>query len=79
MAPKEPLQIFQTNNPTRWQRFKWGGRFILFLMLMAVAVVTIAIKNLYLPDLPQVRGQVMKEVLQSDKPTTELAKELPGF
>jgi peptidoglycan-N-acetylglucosamine deacetylase len=79
MAPKEPQQIFQTNNPTRWQRFKWGGRFILFLMVMAIAVVTIALKNLYMPSLPQVRGQVMKEVLQSDKPTTELAKNYQGF
>ncbi|OYY24302.1 MAG: glycosyl transferase family 2, partial [Sphingobacteriia bacterium 35-40-8] len=79
MAPKEPVQIFQTNNPTRWQRFKWGGRVLLFLMALAIAVVTIALKNMYLPDLPQVRGQVMKEVLQSDKPTTELAKNYQGF
>ena len=52
---------------------------MLFLLVMAIAVVTIALKNLYMPDLPQVRGQVMKEVLQSDKPTSELAKKYQGF
>jgi len=67
-------QVFQTNNPSRWQRFKWGGRFLLFVLILVIALFAIAIKNMYLPDLPTMQGQAMKQVLQQEKPTSQLAK-----
>jgi peptidoglycan-N-acetylglucosamine deacetylase len=79
MVKKDSIQVFQTNNPTRWQRFKWGGRVLLFLLILVVAVIAVAFKNMYLPNLPMMQGQAMKEVLQSDKPTSQLAKKYQGF
>lgn len=79
MDNKHSAQIFQTNNPSRWQRFKWGGRIILFILILIVATITIAIKNMYLPNLPMMQGQAMKEVLQEEKSTSKLAKKYQGF
>lgn len=72
-------QIFQTNNPSRWQRVKWGGRILLFLLILVIAVITIAIKTMYLPNLPMIQGQAMKEVLQAEKSSSQLAKRYQGF
>lgn len=72
-------QVFQTNNPSRWQRFKWGGRILLFILILVVAIISIAIKNMYLPNLPMMQGQAMKEVLQEEKSTSKLAKKYQGF
>lgn len=60
-------QIFQTNKPTRWQRFKWGSRFILFLFLLAFAIVVIAVKTLYKPDIT-IASQVGKKVFTDSLP-----------
>ncbi len=79
MAKKDFIQVFHTNNPTRWQRFKWGSRVLVFLFVIAIAVVAIAFKNMYLPNLPMMQGQVMKEVLQSERPNSQLAKKYQGF
>lgn len=74
-------QIFQTSNPSRWQRVKWTGRIILFLLLLAGIVVYFAIRNVYTPSLPRL-GQVMKTALQGDKPIyveSPLSKKYKGF
>ncbi|MFC4233007.1 polysaccharide deacetylase family protein [Parasediminibacterium paludis] len=60
-------QIFQTNNPTRWQRFKWAGRIILVLALVALAAVLIALFNASLPDIP-LEGRAIKKVLTEKIP-----------
>jgi len=79
MEHKHSEQIFQTSNPSRWQRFKWGGRLLLFVLILIVAIITIAIKTMFLPNLPMMQGQVMKEVLQAEKPSSPLAKKYQGF
>jgi cellulose synthase/poly-beta-1,6-N-acetylglucosamine synthase-like glycosyltransferase/spore germination protein YaaH/peptidoglycan/xylan/chitin deacetylase (PgdA/CDA1 family) len=66
MAQNNP-QIFQTNNPTRWQRFKWAGRIVLVLALVAFAAVVIALVNASLPDIP-LEGRAIKKVLTEKTP-----------
>lgn len=66
MAQHNP-QIFQTNNPTRWQRFKWAGRIVLVLALVAFAAVIIALVNASLPDIP-LEGRAIKKVLSEKVP-----------
>lgn len=69
-------QIFQTSNPSRWQRVKWGSRLLFFLL--AIAIVTIVAGYNYskttTPKLPVFQDEIRKKVLQSDKPTAPLAK-----
>lgn len=77
-------QIFQTSNPSRWQRFKWGGRIILFLLLVCGVVVFFALRNVYMPSVPQLKDQndLLKNVLlDNNAPYKEskLSKEYKGF
>ena len=39
-------QIFQTSTRTRWQRFKWAGRALVFLLLLGILTTYIAIHNM---------------------------------
>jgi cellulose synthase/poly-beta-1,6-N-acetylglucosamine synthase-like glycosyltransferase/spore germination protein YaaH/peptidoglycan/xylan/chitin deacetylase (PgdA/CDA1 family) len=74
-------QVFQTSSPTRWQRFKWIGRILLFLLLLAGTIVFFALRNVYTPSLPRL-GQVMKTALQADKPIyaeSKLSRKYKGF
>jgi cellulose synthase/poly-beta-1,6-N-acetylglucosamine synthase-like glycosyltransferase/spore germination protein YaaH/peptidoglycan/xylan/chitin deacetylase (PgdA/CDA1 family) len=54
---KVTKQIFQTHNPTRWQRFKWGFRLMLLLLVLPVVAVTIAIRTAHIPPAPIMPGQ----------------------
>jgi len=40
--PSSKTQIFQTNSPGRWQRFKWGGRILLLFLVIGGVVFSIA-------------------------------------
>lgn len=74
-------QVFQTNNPTRWQRVKWGVRVLLVLLALAVAVVVIAIRSMQNPDVP-LEVRAVKKVLTEDQPefrASELGKRYRGF
>src|SRR4051794_2997460 len=76
-----PNQVFQTSNTGRWARFKWGSRVLIFCLAIAVAVIFIAIKTEYTPQL-QMEG-VAKKALQERKNFIEksvrLPKEYTGF
>ena len=37
------VQVFQTNNPSRWKRVKWTGRIMFFISLFILGVVVLAI------------------------------------
>lgn len=78
---KETGQIFQTNNATRWQRTKWGGRLILFLLLIGATAFVIAYNySASKPQrLPVFQDEIRKKVLQSDKPTEPITKEYQGI
>jgi len=38
-------QIFQTNKPTRWQRYKWALRILSVFGIVAIIFLIIAVKN----------------------------------
>jgi len=81
MPQHSPKQIFQTSNSNRWQRFKWGSRFLIFCLVFAVAVIFIAMKTEFTPQLPM--EGVAKKALQDRKnfleKTAKLPKEYAGF
>ncbi|KAF0242529.1 MAG: glycosyl transferase family [Chitinophagaceae bacterium] len=76
---KEHHQIFQTSNPSRWQRFKWGSRLIVFLLIIAIIAIVIAIKTAYMPDVPSAQRQAFRKILESPTTTDPIAKEYQGF
>jgi len=50
-------QVFLTQSPTRWQRFKWTFRIVVFIMLLLLLILGMAItKNLFIPPVPQLRS-----------------------
>ncbi|MEP6727093.1 MAG: polysaccharide deacetylase family protein [Bacteroidota bacterium] len=74
-------QVFQTANPTRWQRFKWGGRILLFIFLLGIIVLIISLWKDRKPEIPQL-NESLKKILQPDQPFAEknkLTKDYHGF
>ena len=74
-------QIFQTSSASRWQRFKWTGRVLLLLFVIAIAVVIIALQNAYTPSVP-LEGRAIKKVLSGDIPAyreSNIGKQYRGF
>ncbi|MDE3235070.1 MAG: glycosyltransferase [Bacteroidota bacterium] len=74
-------QIFQTQSETRWQRFKWSFRIIIFLSVIALTVLFITLKTLWEPDIP-LGERAMKKVLTGAIPPyrqSNLAREYRGF
>jgi cellulose synthase/poly-beta-1,6-N-acetylglucosamine synthase-like glycosyltransferase/spore germination protein YaaH/peptidoglycan/xylan/chitin deacetylase (PgdA/CDA1 family) len=76
-------QIFQTDHPGRWQRFKWGGRLFLFLLLIALVVLVVTIGNISKdnPSIP-LEGKAIKKALTSDIPAyreSDLGKQYRGM
>lgn len=59
---KVTKQIFQTHNPTRWQRFKWGFRLLLLLLAVPIVAVTIAIRTAHIPPVPIMPEQAFKAI-----------------
>lgn len=78
-------QIFQTKNPSRWQRFKWGSRIFLFLIFIMLLVAIGFKNNFWQPQLPTMSGQVAKKALQSQlskrffKDNSIIGKQYAGF
>jgi hypothetical protein len=68
-ASTSKRQIFQTNSPGRWQRFKWGGRIVFLVLLLGVVIFYIAISRNYTPALPRLteQSQLYKKVLDTNK------------
>lgn len=62
-------QIFQTNSPGRWQRLKWGGRVVLFLLILGIVIFSIAVNRGYTPTLPRLKeqSQLYKKVLDTNR------------
>lgn len=74
-------QVFQTNNPSRWQRVKWGFRVLGVFVLLAVAVIAIAIASMENPDVP-LENKAIKKVLTEDQPdyrASQLGDRYRGF
>ena len=79
----EAAQIFQTNNPTRWQRLKWGSRIFIFIFIIAIAVIAITLKSVSRSnDKIPVDVRAIKKVLNGSVPAyreSEMGKEYKGF
>ena len=52
-----PEQVFQTNNPARWKRFKWSGRLLLLLVMLLLIVVVLAVSYAISPGLPNIESK----------------------
>ncbi len=76
-------QIFQTISKTRWQRFKWTFRVLLFLVPIAIAMTFIAIQNMDKNE-PGIslETKAIRKVLSSPIPgyrESKLGREYRGF
>jgi cellulose synthase/poly-beta-1,6-N-acetylglucosamine synthase-like glycosyltransferase/spore germination protein YaaH/peptidoglycan/xylan/chitin deacetylase (PgdA/CDA1 family) len=74
-------QVFQTNNPTRWQRTKWGVRVLGVVLLLVIVVIAIALATQKNPDVP-LESRAIKKVLSEDQPgyrASEIGKKYRGF
>jgi cellulose synthase/poly-beta-1,6-N-acetylglucosamine synthase-like glycosyltransferase/spore germination protein YaaH/peptidoglycan/xylan/chitin deacetylase (PgdA/CDA1 family) len=52
-----PEQVFQTNNPARWKRFKWSGRLLLLLVILLIIAVVLAVSIAASPGLPNIESK----------------------
>jgi cellulose synthase/poly-beta-1,6-N-acetylglucosamine synthase-like glycosyltransferase/spore germination protein YaaH/peptidoglycan/xylan/chitin deacetylase (PgdA/CDA1 family) len=68
-TPTHKRQIFQTNSPGRWQRFKWGGRIVLLVLILGIVIFSIAVSRSYTPALPRIKeqSQLYKKVLDTSR------------
>jgi cellulose synthase/poly-beta-1,6-N-acetylglucosamine synthase-like glycosyltransferase/spore germination protein YaaH/peptidoglycan/xylan/chitin deacetylase (PgdA/CDA1 family) len=57
MSDNNTAQIFQTDKPTRWKRFKWTGRVILMVSLFFIVVLAIALYSGSLPNVPNMEAK----------------------
>jgi len=57
MSDNNTAQIFQTDKPTRWKRFKWTGRVILMVSLFFIVVLAIALYSGSLPNVPNMQAK----------------------
>jgi cellulose synthase/poly-beta-1,6-N-acetylglucosamine synthase-like glycosyltransferase/spore germination protein YaaH/peptidoglycan/xylan/chitin deacetylase (PgdA/CDA1 family) len=57
MSNDNTAQIFQTDKPTRWKRFKWTGRVILMISIFFFVVLGIALYSGSLPNLPNMQAK----------------------
>lgn len=78
---KHIKQIFQTSNPSRWQRAKWGSRLLVFLLIIGTAALVFGynISANSPQKVPVFQDEVRKKVLQPDKPTAPITKEYQGI
>ena len=84
MAGNSSYQIFQTSSTGRWQRFKWAGRFLLFLILLGIAVIVITLSKTDIPDLPHFANAQEKQVLLDTNSSwlnkkSKILKQYDGF
>ena len=50
-------QVFLTQSPTRWQRFKWTFRIVLFVVILLLVILGVAVmKQLFIPAMPQLKN-----------------------
>jgi cellulose synthase/poly-beta-1,6-N-acetylglucosamine synthase-like glycosyltransferase/spore germination protein YaaH/peptidoglycan/xylan/chitin deacetylase (PgdA/CDA1 family) len=84
MAGNSTYQVFQTSSTGRWQRFKWAARFVLFLLILGVAVIVITLSRTNIPDLPHFANAQEKQVLLDTNSSwlnkkSKILKQYDGF
>ena len=71
MSNINTAQIFQTNKPTRWKRFKWTGRVLLMITVFFLVVLGIALYSGSLPNVPNLQARA-REYQSTLDPTNPL-------
>ena len=76
-------QVFQTSSSSRWQRFKWGTRFVLFFLLIGIVVIIITLSSGDTPLMPRLMSAQAKQVLldtsNSIAGKTKIGKQFGGY
>jgi hypothetical protein len=57
MSNDNTPQIFQTDKPTRWKRFKWTGRVLFMIAIFFFVVLGIALYSGSLPNIPNLQAK----------------------
>ncbi|HEX4851313.1 MAG TPA: glycosyl hydrolase family 18 protein, partial [Puia sp.] len=63
MAGNSTVQVFQTNSPSRWQRFKWTSRLILLGIIFGIITIILTLSRVYTPSLPNMISAQEKQAL----------------
>ncbi|HTQ66563.1 MAG TPA: glycosyltransferase [Puia sp.] len=63
MAANSTTQVFQTNSPSRWQRFKWSSRLLLLIIILGIVTIIITLSRVYTPNLPNMISAQEKQAL----------------
>jgi cellulose synthase/poly-beta-1,6-N-acetylglucosamine synthase-like glycosyltransferase/spore germination protein YaaH/peptidoglycan/xylan/chitin deacetylase (PgdA/CDA1 family) len=74
-------QIFQTATKTRWQRWKWAFRGLLFLLVLGIACGVIAVIYMWVPNVT-LQSRAIKKVLTENIPAyreSSMGKKYRGF
>lgn len=71
MSNTKPTQIFQTDKPARWKRFKWTGRLLLMIAIFFLVVLGIALYSGSLPNVPNLQAKA-REYQSSLDPSNPL-------
>jgi peptidoglycan-N-acetylglucosamine deacetylase len=84
MSGNSTNQIFQTNSPSRWQRFQWSSRLLLLFIALGIAVIFITLSRVYIPVLPKMVGIQEKQILLDSTTNwlfsrSKIAKQYGGF
>ena len=80
MSASSSRQVFQTSNPSRWQRFRWGSRFLIGIAFLLLLVLIVYVFRSQYPSIPL--SEEYKKAITANKPLlqeTKLAKEFKGF
>ncbi|MEP6749324.1 MAG: polysaccharide deacetylase family protein [Bacteroidota bacterium] len=77
-------QVFQTVSASRWQRFKWGSRFIFFFIAIGITVIIITLSRGDTPLMPRLLGEQEKQALLDTNSNslfskTKIGKQYGGF
>lgn len=77
-------QVFQADSPSRWKRFKWSTRILIFIAILIIATLVVWISP-FTPSLPNLKARSAnyKEILDGNSPilykNSQLAKKYKGF
>ena len=65
-------QIFQTNTPSRWKKFKWGARVFFAIAIFGIVILVLALIRVYNPSLPalEVKSKIFAAKLDPSNPFT---------
>ncbi|MBS1565434.1 MAG: glycosyltransferase, partial [Bacteroidetes bacterium] len=77
-------QVFQTSSSSRWQRFKWASRVLLFLLVLGIVIVIITVYRGRTPSLPQLISASEKQAFTDTSASwlfnrSKIAKQFGGF